>query len=210
MIQSLWVYFSCRRSDQSRTKGNMDKGKIRREKGKKPQIYFQLFSFWKVHNIALWIFEYITISVFFGFVCHEVLTCRLSRTVGVEISGTCPLTFGEVITVSFVIFIVRKVSCRVSDSCIVELLVILLVCPWFWFSRWTMGVGLVFLGGKTHRCRTSLLSRCCVVLPLELLLGEVTWAVVKSEVAGIWVLPLKGDDGLVFLHVQHFRVKCGH
>ncbi len=64
-VKSLWVYFSCRRLDQSRTKRNMEMRKIKREKGKKTQIYFQIFSFLKVHSIRLCIFEYTTISVIF-------------------------------------------------------------------------------------------------------------------------------------------------
>ncbi len=46
------------------------------------------------------------------------------------------------------------------------------------------GVGLVFVGEKTRRCRESLLARCCFGSHLELLLGEVVWAAVKIGVAG--------------------------
>ena len=70
------------------------------------------------------------------------------------------------------------------------------------------GIELVFFGEKTHRCRASLLRRCCVELPLKLLLGEVTWAAVEAEIAGIRVFPRKGGDGLLLLHVRYFRVKC--
>ncbi len=66
----------------------------------------------------------------------------------------------------------------------------------------------MFLGEKTLRCRVSLLSRCCVEFSLELLLGEVTWAAVEAEMSGIRVFPGKGDDGILLLHVQYFRVKC--
>ena len=45
---------------------------------------------------------------------------------------------------------------------------VVLICPL------DNGIGLVFLGEKTRRCRASLLARCCVELPLELLLGGVT------------------------------------
>ncbi len=70
------------------------------------------------------------------------------------------------------------------------------------------GIELVFFGEKARRCRASLLARCYVELPLELLLGDVTWAAVETEIAGIRVFPRKGGDGLLLLHVRYFRVKC--
>jgi hypothetical protein len=48
-------------------------------KKKETQIYFQLFSFLKVHSTSLCIFEYSTISFIFGLVCHSTVSSRKTR-----------------------------------------------------------------------------------------------------------------------------------